>query len=201
MTKWLVFDYGEVICHASAAIPSMAASVDVPEDAFHAGYWALRDAYDRGMPDADYWTGVGARAGFTADARRIAELTEADVQGWLHTVPESIELLDDLTAAGVPLALLSNAPTTHGRAFEKQPWAKYFRHLVISADHRIAKPDAEIWRVLTDRLEATPADCSFLDDRQVNVDGAIAAGLAAHRWTTPATARLWLAEQGILPAG
>ncbi|MCF2526051.1 HAD-IA family hydrolase [Yinghuangia soli] len=200
MAKWLVFDYGEVICHASAAVPAMAASVDAPLDTFHDAYWALRDAYDRGMSDTDYWTGVGERAGFAVDAARVAALTEADIAGWLHTAPESLALLDDLTAAGVPLALLSNAPASCGRAFTTQPWAKYFRHLVISADHGIAKPDAEMWRVLTERLDASPADCAFLDDRQVNIDGALAAGLSAHLWTGHAPARTWLAEQGILAA-
>ncbi|MDI2125294.1 HAD family hydrolase [Yinghuangia seranimata] len=197
-TRWLVFDYGEVICHRSTAVPAMAASVGAPVEAFDAAYWELRDAYDRGMADEEYWTRVGERAGFTVDAARSAALTAADVAGWLNTVPESLALLDDLTAAGVPLALLSNAPAAHGRAFETQPWAKYFRHLVISADHLTAKPDPEIWRVLTDRLGAAPADCAFIDDRPTNIDGARAAGLSGHVWTGPDVARGWLAAEGLL---
>ncbi|WTW98065.1 HAD-IA family hydrolase [Streptomycetaceae bacterium NBC_01309] len=198
MPHWTVFDYGEVICHASTALPGMAASVGVGTAEFEAGYWALRDAYDRGMPDDVYWTEVGRRAGFAVDARRVAELTEADVAGWLDTNPESIALLDELSAQGAPLALLSNAPASCGIAFAAQPWAKYFRHLVISADHAMAKPDAEMWRVLAERLGARTSECRFLDDREDNVAGATAAGLVAHRWTGVVPARAWLIEQGVL---
>jgi putative hydrolase of the HAD superfamily len=48
----------------------------------------------------------------------------------------------------------------------------------------MAKPDAEIYTALLDTLGAEPADCLFVDDRQINVDGARAVGLAAHLWTS-----------------
>lgn len=198
MPHWTVFDYGEVICHRSTALPDMADSVGVGIAEFESGYWAMRDAYDRGMPDDVYWTEVGRLAGFAVDARRSAELTEGDVAGWLNTDPESIALLEELWGQGEPLALLSNAPASCGRAFEVQPWAKYFRHMVISGDHAMAKPDAEIWRVLAERVEAATSDCAFLDDREDNVAAATAAGLAAHRWTGVGPARAWLVEQGLL---
>ncbi|NUT54090.1 MAG: HAD family phosphatase [Saccharothrix sp.] len=200
MLQWLVFDYGEVISHRSTAVPDLAASVGADPAVFEDAYWALRDAYDRGMSDADYWTAVGERAGFAVDTRRAAELTEADVRGWLNTAPDAIALLEDLSAAGIPMALLSNAPASCGRAFADQPWARHFRHLVVSADHATAKPDAAIWEIVTTRVGAPAAHCGFLDDRHENIEGARQAGLTAHHWTGAATARVWLTEQGLLAA-
>lgn len=196
--RWIVFDYGEVISQATKALPELAAVVGVEVTAFSAAYWAERDSYDRGRPALEYWGAVGARVGVEVSEAVAAALTDADVAGWLHTDPAALDLLAELEAAGVPLALLSNAPSPFGRAAEREPWARHFRHLVFSGDLGLAKPDARIWVELTDRLGVSPGECLFLDDRQVNVDGAIRAGLLAERWSSAALIRARLVELGLL---
>lgn len=196
--RWVVFDYGEVLCHRTEALPKIAASLGVAAEPFAAAYWAARDAYDRGSTDLAYWQEIAAALGVELDADRVAELTRADLDGWMDTDPAMLALVAELDAAGVPLALLSNAPATHGQAFRHQEWSRHFRHFIISGDHGCAKPDPEIWRILTDTLGAAPADCFFLDDRQVNVDGARAAGLRAERFTGAAAARQQLTALGVL---
>ena len=192
--NWVVFDYGNVISRPTAALPTLAARIGAPETEFTAAYWAHRERYDAGAPDQWYWQSVSAAAGGRpVDAALCAELTELDVAGWLVTDPDSLALLAELDAAGVPLALLSNATSSFGRAAERQDWAGHFRHLMFSGDLGVIKPDAEIFAALTDRLAARPGECFFLDDRQINVDGAHAAGLHAARWTDARTAREQLA--------
>lgn len=191
--RWIVFDYGEVIGRRSRGLPGMARMLGVPADRFEGAYWDSRDAYDRGQSDVEYWRALGSRLGVEVDAARAAELSEADVTGWLDADPETVALLGELGAEGFGLALLSNAPSSHGRVFEQQPWAGHFQHILISGDLNIAKPDPEIWRVLIQRLAAPPPDCLFLDDKQVNVDGARTAGLKAERWTGATTARSHIA--------
>jgi putative hydrolase of the HAD superfamily len=198
VVRWLVFDYGEVISRRTRALPDLAALLDVPPEPFAAAYWEARDAYDRGCPDLDYWRAVGRRVGVDVDAKQSAELTEADIAGWLDTDPAALELLGELDQAGLALSLLSNAPSAHGQVFRQQPWAGHFQHVVISGDLKMAKPDPEIWRALVQRLSTEPVECFFLDDRQVNIDGARAAGLQAERWAGVAAARNHLAELGVL---
>lgn len=203
--RWLVFDFGEVIGRRIATLPELATMLDAPAEPFEAAYWAERDAYDRGRSDLDYWQAIGARLGVTVDRERAAALTQADIAGWLDIDDDTIALLDDLSHAdsGCDLALLSNAPSTHGQAFARQPWAAYFRHLVISGDLRCAKPDPQIWQALVERLQE-PDDglrrdeVFFLDDKQVNVDGARTAGLKAERWTGAGAARGHLTALGVL---
>ncbi|HEY8374174.1 MAG TPA: HAD family phosphatase [Pseudonocardiaceae bacterium] len=201
--RWVVFDYGEVISRRTDALPELAARYGVPVDRFESAYWARRDAYDRGQPDLDYWRGVATELGLPAaevvDETTAAELTERDVRGWLELDPGTTTLLDELTAAGVPLALLSNAPASFARAVERQPWARYFAHLVFSGDLGVAKPDAKIFTELVHRLDARPEECLFLDDRRPNVDGARAAGLQAELWSGADAARARLTELGLLP--
>lgn len=200
--RWLVFDFGEVIGRRIATLPELAALMEVPAEPFEAAYWAAREAYDRGCADLEYWRAIGAQLEVEVDDARAAALTEADIAGWLDVDPDTIALLDDLADIapdmGFDLALLSNAPSSHGRVFARQPWAEYFRHMVISGDLRCAKPDPEIWRALVAQLATSPADCFFLDDKQVNVDGARAAGLRAELWTGANAARNHLSALGLL---
>lgn len=180
--NWTVFDFGEVIVGRTKAIPKLAATMGVAVADFEAPYWNLRDAYDRGCPDLEYWGAIGSALGVGVDKSLSDELTAIDIDGWLDVEPSTIELLAALAEAGVALALLSNAPSSMARVVERQDWAAHFRTLVFSGDVGFAKPDKRIYDFVAAKLDAQPADCLFFDDRQVNIDGAIAAGWKAHLW-------------------
>ncbi|WP_394614982.1 HAD-IA family hydrolase [Lentzea sp. JNUCC 0626] len=195
--RWVVFDFGEVISRRNPALPSMAARLGVSLDVFEAAYWD-RDAYDRGSSDAAYWALIGSVLGRSFSADEVREMTALDNGGWLDDpVPETVALIEDLAALGVPLALLSNAPVTFARLASVAPWAKHFRHLVFSGDLLVAKPDSAIWEHTSSLIGSS--DVIFFDDRQSNVDGARAAGWDARLWTSAAAARVeLLAEFGDL---
>lgn len=197
--RWIVFDFGEVISQRNPALPAMASRLGVSLEQFESAYWD-RDAYDRGGSDADYWALIGSSLGLTFDAGTVREMTALDNAGWLdEPVAETVALLDDLDSLGVPLALLSNAPSTFARLAEKVPWAKHFRHLVFSGDLGCAKPDAAIWRHVETVVGSS--DLIFYDDRATNVEGALVAGWDARLWTSAAAARVELrAEFGDLGA-
>ncbi|ASR38637.1 HAD family hydrolase [Prauserella marina] len=182
-TRWVVFDYGEVISTRTVALPAMARLLDVPPRPFTAAYWAHRDAYDRGGTDEDFWQAIADTLGIAVGEATVAELTELDIQGWSRVEPDTLDMLSALAEAGTPLALLSNAPTSFARFAERQPWAQRFRVRVFSGDVGVAKPDEEIFSILLAKLEAAPEDCLFFDDRQANVDAARTVGLRAHRWS------------------
>ena len=62
----------------------------------------------------------------------------------------------------------------------------------------MVKPDREIYDHLVTALGLPPERIVFLDDNQLNVDGARAAGLDAHRTVGVAQARAVLGERGLL---
>lgn len=190
--RWLVFDYGEVICAPTDALPGMSARLGVPVAEFESAYWAHRDDYDRGATDLDYWQAVGSAVGVDVDRATADELTQLDITGWSRLDPETVELLDACAQAGSSLALLSNAPVSFAQFAERQPWARRFRERVFSGNVGMAKPDAEIFELLVTKLGVDPHDCLFLDDRPVNVDGARAAGLRAELWQGAQHARTLL---------
>jgi putative hydrolase of the HAD superfamily len=194
---WVVFDYGEVISLHRDVLADLAELMRAPLGAFRTAWAAERSAYDRGATDLRYWRAVGDRIGVPVDEALAARLTAVDLSGWSRTRPDAVALLADLAANGVPLALLSNAPRSHARAFRAQPWAAHFRHLLFSGELGVAKPAPEIWDILTERLDAKPGDCVFLDDRQDNVDSARRAGLRAEHWSGTAAGRGRLAVLGL----
>ncbi|HET6503413.1 MAG TPA: HAD-IA family hydrolase [Amycolatopsis sp.] len=189
MTNWVVFDYGEVICGRTTALPALAETLGVAVADFEPHYWAHRDDYDRGGTDLAYWGAIGAALGVSVDQSTSDTLTGLDAAGWSRIEPATLELLAALSASGAALALLSNAPASFARYAERQSWAGRFRVRVFSGDVGVAKPDAEIFEILLSRLGATAADCLFFDDRQSNVDGARALGLRAHVWRGADAAR------------
>jgi len=193
---WIVFDYGEVISTRTAALPTLASMLGASVERFDEAYWTARDPYDRGQSDLDYWRSIGDALGVSVSPSLAAALTEVDTEGWLQPDPESLALLDELS--DLPLALLSNAPSSFGRAVEEQGWAENFRHLVFSGDLGVAKPDPEIWAALARRLETTPENCVFFDDRQSNIDGALAAGMGGMLWLGAVPAREELVRLGVL---
>ncbi|MFI6098582.1 HAD-IA family hydrolase [Lentzea sp. NPDC051213] len=199
--RWIVFDFGEVISRRNPALPAMASRLGVSLDRFEDAYWD-RDAYDRGGSDASYWSSIGSSLGLSFDSPVVAEMTALDNAGWLDDpVPETVALIEDLSALGLPLALLSNAPVTFARLAEKVPWAKHFRHLIFSGDLGYAKPDVAIWEHTCSVLGASAGDLIFYDDRASNVDGAQAFGIDARLWTSALAARTELrAEFGDLGA-
>lgn len=196
--RWIVFDYGEVISRRTQALPTLASLLGASLDAFESVYWPLREPYDRGWTDLEYWREVGSRVGVEVDEVLATKLTEADINGWLVVDPDVLALLEELRGTGHGLALLSNAPVSHGQAFRQQPWAANFAHVVISAELRTAKPDAEIWAALLERLEAAPADCVFFDDKPTNIQAAKVAGLDGQVWKGHVQARSYLEQRQLL---
>lgn len=186
--NWIVFDYGDVICEHTDALPTLAKAFNLELADFEPHYWAERERYDSGGSDLEYWQSVGRALNVPVDKAFADELTRIDVTGWTHLEPAVIELLEGLHEAGAALALLSNASSTFGRWVREQEWARLFRVKLFSGDLGCMKPDTKIYRILLGELGAEPADCLFFDDRQSNVDGARAVGMKAERWLGVETA-------------
>jgi putative hydrolase of the HAD superfamily len=54
---------------------------------------------------------------------------------------------------------------------------------MISADVKLLKPDCRIYSSFLEKYQLPANECLFIDDRQDNVDGALASGMQAVRFT------------------
>jgi putative hydrolase of the HAD superfamily len=198
-----MFDYGGVISQPPAAedLALLAGVAGVSVPAFLAGYWEWRRAYDLAELDAkEYWQQVGSGLDRDFGGAEISELIRLDTASWLRLQAGTVALIEDLAAAGHPLALLSNAPDELAVAISGLPVAARFRHLIFSCQLKLAKPDPRCYGRALARLGVGPDEVIFIDDRAENVAGAAALGLSSVHFTSPdetraAVTRL-LAERG-----
>lgn len=105
---------------------------------------------------------------------------------YMHVaMPKVWKAVHELKKAGYKIYLLSNYPEN---LFKKHTqYADFMKDidgLTVSYMINIAKPDRRIYENLCKKYRLTPSECLFFDDRQINVDGAIACGMAAKRVTT-----------------
>lgn len=123
---------------------------------------------------------------------RYGEMLDGEIEG-------AIAILDELAAAGVPLALLTNMPADQQEAcFAPFTRRHLFQQVIVSGPLKIRKPDARIYEHALAQMGRDASDVLFVDDSAANVAGAQAVGLHAHRFTTPESLRAALAEHGLL---
>lgn len=99
---------------------------------------------------------------------------------------DSVAILGELRAAGVPCYALSNWSA------EKFPVARaryaflgWFDGIVISGDVGVTKPDPLIYQRFLERHAVDPASAVFVDDTPANVAAAAALGMTGLRFVDP----------------
>lgn len=80
----------------------------------------------------------------------------------------------------VPVGLLTNASSRLVQELEALALADEVDVVCNSWELGVAKPSRAAFDLAAERMDATPAQCFFTDDRPANVDAARAAGMTAH---------------------
>lgn len=110
-------------------------------------------------------------------------------EAFLVGIPvERLRRLEELRRAGFRIFVLSNtnAVMYHGwiaREFRKDGKSinDYFDGIVASFEEGMCKPNAALFKVVTDRYNLDPASTLMLDDSEANCEGARSIGLNAIR--------------------
>lgn len=119
----------------------------------------------------------------TRPPRAELELAASDM---FTPIEASFDLVERLASAGCRLGLLSNTNPIHWRFFMDGRYPALptaFEVLVGSFEVGAMKPDPLIYRVAIERAGVAAERVFFTDDKQENVDGAIACGLDAVLFT------------------
>lgn len=195
---WVMFDYGGVVSHPPTQqdLALLAGAADAGVADLVDAYWQWRLAYDLAELDAaGYWRQVGRSLGRGYSDAEISELTRLDRAAWLRLQAGTVALIEDLAAAGQPLAMLSNAPDELAEAISRLPVAAHFGHLIFSCQLKSAKPDPECYSRALARIGAMADEVIFLDDRGENVAAAADLGMQSVHFTSAARARAAVAER------
>ena len=184
----VLFDYGKVLSLPADefAMTHIRQLTGLSEAALHHSYWAHRDNYDRGtLTGTDYWRTIAREHSITLDDATLTSLLAADIDVWGGINQPMLDFAQRLQRRGIRTGILSNI----GDAMEaglraRYPWIAEFNHCTWSHNQRTIKPDAAIYRCAVEGLACEPGSVLFIDDKEKNVAGAIAAGLQAILYTT-----------------
>jgi len=189
--KAIVFDFGNVISepHDATCFSRMSAMSGMSEEAIEAGYWRYRPDFDRGtIRGREMYRKVLSDSKITGSEAELDKLAERllaeDLGAWFHISPTVTEWGLSLQKSGYILGILSNMPIDFLEVFEQKI------ELFAKADVSIfscrvdqIKPEPAIYRTLIDHIGCKADEIVFFDDLQVNIDGALMAGIRAFLWT------------------
>jgi 2-haloacid dehalogenase len=122
---------------------------------------------------------------------------------WMEMVPGdiagSVEVLEDLHDAGVPLYAITNWNSDTFRATRARfGFLSLFRDIVVSGDEKLLKPEPAIFQLLAARNSIRLEESLFIDDSLKNVRGAEAVGMQGHHFTSPESLRADLMRKRLL---
>lgn len=179
MIKNLVFDLGNVLISFKPA--EFFDKKDYPEsvkakiltDIFGSSEWLMLDNGDINTRQAIDL--IASKS--TLNKEEIAHIFNLRTE-LIFPLDQNVRLLPGLKKQGYRLYFLSNFPID---LFEEVKtgyyFFKYFDGGVISAEAKASKPDLKIYNILLEKYNLVPNECLFIDDLEVNVRAAEAAGM------------------------
>lgn len=91
------------------------------------------------------------------------------------------DVVRDLKEKGYGIYLCSNASMRLPQIYKKViPGIGYFDGVIFSAAEKCIKPQRQIYEILFSRFNLDPTECFFVDDMQMNIDGAKECGMAGY---------------------
>jgi HAD superfamily hydrolase (TIGR01509 family) len=121
---------------------------------------------------------------FFADRRPVDGLgLKATFRRAYRWVEGMEELLQDLRARGFQIHALSNYPPWYRLIDEALNVNRYLQWSFVSCHTGVRKPTPRAYLGAAEALGVAPAECLFIDDRQLNCDAAEAVGMPAVRFT------------------
>jgi glucose-1-phosphatase len=179
MIKNIVFDLGNVLLSFKPA--EYFDKKNYPEnikarimaDIFNCEEWQM---IDRGeLETEEVINTIASRSSLKREEIAHVFNLRSDI---LFPLDNNVKLLPELKKQGFRLYFLSNFPldifdeVTSGYFF-----FKYFDGGLISAQAKSTKPDHRIYKSLFEKYSLIPEECLFIDDLEINVKAAEAAGM------------------------
>jgi putative hydrolase of the HAD superfamily len=197
----VVFDFGMVLTGLpdQQAHEEMVRITGLTPERFEELYWADRHAYDEGkLNGISFWQKFARDSGLPLTPADLERLNAFDVRMWTSQDPRMVVWQQQLKAAGLLTAILSNMGDTVLANLEKEfDWLRGFDVLVWSFQLGIAKPDPAIYHYVLEKLGTRPEEIIFIDDKLVNIEAAEKLGIRGFEYTTLEKLRADLVAAGL----
>jgi HAD superfamily hydrolase (TIGR01509 family) len=141
----------------------------------------LRDAWARRDLDPDVhrtvYLAMLATSGveLTEEESDLVYTSITDAEAW-HPYPDTVSVLTDLRAAGIPVAVVSNIAWDIRDVFRRHGVADLVDEFVLSYVEGVVKPDPKIFRIACQRLGVAPEEARMVGDSAEADGGATGVG-------------------------
>ncbi|HEX3815603.1 MAG TPA: HAD-IA family hydrolase [Mycobacteriales bacterium] len=188
----VLFDACGVLLHRSE-VRDWLTGTPMVEHELNAAIWAAIGDSAVTVPSAEEVSGRLADA-LGVPRRRATAVLDGFLNDWQpdHQLVEAILRLRSRYRIGMVTNAAAGARFCRAYQFARYGLDATFDLVMISDIEGIGKPDPGIYRLAAERLNVTPAECLFVDDKIENVRGALDVGMAAihHTGTARTIARL-----------
>ncbi len=153
--------------------------------------------HDAGVPFAENRKGPLARHPEFSDEIMAFDTRFEEMLG--DTIPETLAVVEELHARGMPLYALTNMPAEKAElVFSHIPVMGCFQDIIISGVEKMLKPGPEIYDLTLRRIGLPAQNIFFTDDNRANIEAARAKGFVTHLFDRPDTLRPALVAAGAL---
>jgi putative hydrolase of the HAD superfamily len=181
MKKNVIFDIGRVLIRWEPDIEDMfdrETKANVERAVFESGLW---DQLDLGVEDdeAVFEKMIALAPDYREQIRFTLE--HLTILAWQQDYAK--QWIKELKEQGYRVYFLSNYSRWVRKMYPE--WTDFTPLMdggIFSSDVKVVKPDKRIYELLCEKYQLVPQECLFVDDRQENVDAAIACGMDAVRF-------------------
>lgn len=199
MIKTIIFDIGNVLTGFN--LPDFIRSKGYGDDmitrivdaTYNTPVWA---ELDRGVwSDAEIVEGfVNNDPEIGTDLRKIF----TNIQGMLIRFDYAIPWISELKSKGYQVLYLSNFNhPVHTQCTDALDFLPYMDGGILSYEDYVIKPEPAIYELILNRYNLNPEECVFMDDLQVNLDGAAKFGIHTILFTSQTEAIKELKKLGV----
>ena len=162
------------------------------------GLWEWHDSLDGGREFDEAAAELSGK--FPEYAHLISAWGDRFGETITDPVPGVHAIVEALDAQGVPLFAITNFSADFWKPFHEreQAFFRRFKDIVVSGEEKLLKPDPAIYFLALHRFGLKPDEALFIDDREINVEGAQAVGMHAHLFTTAEDLRARLEAEKLL---
>jgi putative hydrolase of the HAD superfamily len=174
------FDMGGVII--TYAVPAqmqylsskLARSPEELEEAYH----ELREQSELGeLRPEEFWKQYLASLGLELDAASTHHYWNDVYYQISPMLGGMLELVDKLKVNGYKVGMLSNMDTDHAELNRNRHIYDHFDQVILSNEVHLRKPAPEAYQALASALEVNFQEVVFIDDLELNVEGANKVGM------------------------
>jgi FMN phosphatase YigB (HAD superfamily) len=126
------------------------------------------------------WTALYSAADVVADGLgAVLYEREISADAW-HPFPDTLPVVEALTAAGIPMVVVSDTGWDIRPVLDRHGLLPYFAGLVLSFEHGVAKPAPRLFAAGCELLGVAPEDALMVGDNALTDGGAIESGVRVY---------------------